>query len=57
MTHVGKSTGNEIQAIIHAEGVFVWLGWKEEQYHPRRRRAGWFFIIRVGGAGARTMFY
>jgi len=32
--------------IIHAEGVCEsGVGW-EKRYHPRRRRAGWFSIIR-----------
>ena len=53
VTHVGNRTGNEIQAIIHAEGVGCWVDWIVKQHHPRRRRAQWFFIIRAGGAAQR----
>src|SRR5208337_1336403 len=34
----------DAEGIIHAVGVPGWLG-RGGQYHPRRRRAGWFFII------------
>jgi hypothetical protein len=53
VTHPEKGTGNRnalLRIIIHAEGVFIGvLG--SRRYHPRRRRAVWFSIIR---AGART---
>jgi len=44
-----------VQDIIHAEGVFgCRIAEEGARYHPRRRRAGLFFIIRAGGAIIRT---
>jgi hypothetical protein len=34
-----------IPSIIHAEGVCFWGVGDNRQYHPRRRRAGCFYII------------
>jgi hypothetical protein len=38
-----------LAAIIRAVGVFFWKE-RDKQYHPRRRRAGCFSLIRAEGA-------
>ena len=42
--------GLAFAGIMHAEGVLFGSWETGKQYHPRRRRAGWFSVICAGGA-------
>jgi len=38
-----------LAGVIHSEGVLCGSRETGQQHHPRRRRAGWFSVIRIEG--------